>query len=69
MRNININDNVNESFIFPVIIVKAIKGTLSNYITLNGDIDVKVKAEVFPDVTGKIVSLHVKLGAYVKRDK
>ncbi|BCR19098.1 Multidrug efflux pump subunit AcrA [Borrelia miyamotoi] len=65
--NINTNDHVSESFRFPVIVVKARKGTLSNYITLNGDIDVKVKAEVFPDVTGKIVSLHVKLGAYVKQ--
>ncbi|WAZ72079.1 hypothetical protein O5404_03580 [Borrelia miyamotoi] len=31
--NINTNDNVSDSFRFPVIVVKARKGTLSNYIT------------------------------------
>ncbi len=35
--------------------------------SLNGDIDTKVKADIFPDAAGKITSLRVKLGTYVKK--
>ncbi|AHH08104.1 Acriflavin resistance periplasmic protein (plasmid) [Borrelia anserina BA2] len=52
---------------FPVIAMKVRRGVLSNYITLNGDVETKIKAEVFPDVTGKIVSLNIKLGTYVRK--
>ncbi|WP_038364219.1 efflux RND transporter periplasmic adaptor subunit [Borrelia persica] len=52
---------------FPVIVMKAIRGDLSSYISLNGDVDTKVKLAVFPDVAGKIISLDIKLGTYVNK--
>ncbi|AAX16662.1 efflux RND transporter periplasmic adaptor subunit [Borrelia hermsii] len=61
------NDTINEPYRFPVIAMKVQKGALSNYIPLNGDIDIKIKAEVFPDIAGKIISLNIKLGTYVKK--
>ena len=67
-EDININTNSNKSSNkFPVIVIKAQRGALSNYLNLNGDIDTKVKSEVFPSVMGKIVSLNIKLGTYVKK--
>ncbi|AWG42535.1 efflux RND transporter periplasmic adaptor subunit [Candidatus Borreliella tachyglossi] len=61
------NDSVDEPYRFPVIVMKVRRGILSNYIALNGDVDTKVKANVYPDVTGKITSLNVKLGTYVTK--
>ncbi|UER67345.1 efflux RND transporter periplasmic adaptor subunit [Borrelia sp. BU AG58] len=52
---------------FPVIVMKVKKGVLSNYIALNGDVDTKVKADVFPDATGKIITLNARLGTYVRK--
>ncbi|BCR21584.1 efflux RND transporter periplasmic adaptor subunit [Borrelia sp. HM] len=67
-EDISIPSNSNKSSNkFPVILIKAQRGILSNYLTLNGDIDTKVKSEVFPSVMGKIVSLNIKLGDYVKK--
>ncbi|AYE36037.1 efflux RND transporter periplasmic adaptor subunit [Borrelia turcica IST7] len=60
-------NDANEPYKFPVIAMKARKGTLSNYIALNGDIDTKVKTDVFPDATGKITTLNVRLGTYVNK--
>ncbi len=60
------NDTANEPYRFPVVAIKACKGALSNYIPLNGDIDTKVKAEVFPDIAGEVMSLNIRLGSYVK---
>ncbi|KEO62112.1 efflux RND transporter periplasmic adaptor subunit [Borreliella garinii] len=63
----NINEEKESSYRFPVIAIKIKKGTLSDYLSLNGDIDTKVKADIFPDAAGKITSLRVKLGTYVKK--
>lgn len=67
INNKNINEEKESSYRFPVIAIKIKKGTLSDYLSLNGDIDTKVKADIFPDVAGKITSLRVKLGTYVKK--
>ncbi|WP_421622937.1 efflux RND transporter periplasmic adaptor subunit [Borrelia sp. MN22-0132] len=61
------NDVTNEPYRFPVVAMRVRQGALSNYISLNGDVDTKVKVEVFPNITGKIVSLNMKLGTYVKK--
>ncbi|UGQ16953.1 efflux RND transporter periplasmic adaptor subunit [Borrelia sp. RT1S] len=58
---------VDDPYKFPVIAMRARKGTLSDYIALNGDIDTKVKADVFPDTAGKITTLNVRLGTYVQK--
>ncbi len=63
----DINEEKESSYRFPVIAIKIKKGTLSDYLSLNGDIDTKVKADIFPDAAGKITSLRVKLGTYVKK--
>ncbi|WKC57720.1 efflux RND transporter periplasmic adaptor subunit [Borrelia sp. P9F1] len=62
-----IGEGVDEPYKFPVIVMKARKGALSDYIALNGDVDTKVKADVFPDTAGKIMTLNVRLGTYVKK--
>ncbi|WKC85084.1 efflux RND transporter periplasmic adaptor subunit [Borreliella lusitaniae] len=62
----NINNEKESSYRFPVIAIKAKKGILSDYLSLNGDVDTKVKADIFPDATGKITSLGIKLGSYVQ---
>ncbi|WKC80478.1 efflux RND transporter periplasmic adaptor subunit [Borreliella tanukii] len=63
----NINKEKESSYRFPVIAIKARKGILSDYLSLNGDVDTKVKADIFPDAAGKITSLRIKLGAYVQK--
>ncbi|WKC78639.1 efflux RND transporter periplasmic adaptor subunit [Borreliella turdi] len=63
----NINEGKESPYRFPVIAIKVKKGILSDYLSLNGDIDTKVKADIFPDTTGKITSLKIKLGAYVQK--
>ncbi|WKC79558.1 efflux RND transporter periplasmic adaptor subunit [Borreliella tanukii] len=63
----NINKEKESSYRFPVIAIKAKKGILSDYLSLNGDVDTKVKADIFPDTAGKITSLRIKLGAYVQK--
>ncbi|WKC81391.1 efflux RND transporter periplasmic adaptor subunit [Borreliella tanukii] len=63
----NINKEKESSYRFPVIAIKAKKGILSDYLSLNGDVDTKVKADIFPDAAGKITSLRIKLGAYVQK--
>lgn len=63
----NINKDEEGSYRFPVIAIKVKKGVLSDYLSLNGDIDTKVKADIFPDTAGKITSLRIKLGAYVQK--
>ncbi|MBB6031715.1 multidrug efflux pump subunit AcrA (membrane-fusion protein) [Borreliella spielmanii] len=63
----NINKDEESSYRFPVIAIKVKKGVLSDYLSLNGDIDTKVKADIFPDTAGKITSLRIKLGAYVQK--
>ncbi|WNY64708.1 efflux RND transporter periplasmic adaptor subunit [Borreliella carolinensis] len=52
---------------FPVIAMKVKRGILSDYLSLNGDVDTKVKAGIFPDAVGKITSLGIKLGVYVQK--
>lgn len=63
----NINEDEESAYRFPVIAIKVKKGILSDYLSLNGDIDTKVKADIFPDTVGKITSLGIKLGAYVQK--
>ncbi|QMU98948.1 efflux RND transporter periplasmic adaptor subunit [Borrelia sp. A-FGy1] len=60
-------NNSNEPYKFPVIAMKVRKGTLSNYIALNGDVDTKVKADIFPNIAGKITTLNIRLGTYVNK--
>lgn len=63
----NINKEKESSYRFPVIAIKVKKGVLSDYLSLNGDVDTKVKADIFPDAAGKITSLQIKLGTYVQK--
>lgn len=63
----NIDKEKESSYRFPVIAMKVKKGILSDYLSLNGDVDTKVKADIFPDAVGKITSLRIKLGAYVQK--
>ncbi|AJA89983.1 membrane protein [Borreliella chilensis] len=62
----SINKDKESSYRFPIVAMNVKKGDLSDYLSLNGDVDTKVKADIFPDVSGKITSLRIKLGAYVQ---
>ncbi|ACH93100.1 efflux RND transporter periplasmic adaptor subunit [Borrelia duttonii] len=60
-------DVIDKPYRFPVVVMKARRGAISDYISLNGDVDTKVKVKVFPDVAGKIKSFNIKLGSYVEK--
>ncbi len=45
------------------------KQELSSYIILSGDVEASGKVDVYPSAAGKIVSLPVKLGDYVRKDQ
>ncbi|WNY59986.1 efflux RND transporter periplasmic adaptor subunit [Borreliella bissettiae] len=61
------NKEKEDPYRFPVIAMKVKRGILSDYLSLNGDVDTKVKAGIFPDAVGKITSLGIKLGVYVQK--
>ncbi|MCD2400930.1 efflux RND transporter periplasmic adaptor subunit [Borreliella bissettiae] len=61
------NKEKEDTYRFPVIAMKVKRGILSDYLSLNGDVDTKVKAGIFPDAVGKITSLGIKLGVYVQK--
>lgn len=52
--------------IFAVNITKAVKGEIKNYIELNGDIKSKTEVAVYPDVMGKLKTIDVKIGDYIR---
>ena len=45
----------------------AVPVTLHDYVITNGEIEAKSSVDVFPDRGGKVVSVEVSLGSYVKR--
>ena len=47
--------------------VTASSVTLHDYVITNGEIEAKSSVDVFPDRGGKVVSVEVSLGSYVKR--
>jgi membrane fusion protein, multidrug efflux system len=54
----------------PVYSVKSadvLKQTLNAYLEVNGDIVSAQQADVFPDVSGKLISVLVALGSYVRK--
>jgi multidrug efflux pump subunit AcrA (membrane-fusion protein) len=53
--------------VYSVRIANAQKQTLNAYLDVNGDIVAAQQADVFPDVTGKLVSVRVSLGSYVRK--
>lgn len=55
--------------IFAVNTTKTIKGEINNYIELNGDVKTKTEIDVYPDVTGKLISIRVSLGQNVLKNQ
>ena len=58
---------VREGPLFSVKTVRAEKRTLRAWLEVNGDILSAQQAEVFPDVSGKLVKVNAALGSYVRK--
>ncbi len=43
------------------------KSVLHDYVNTNGEIETQTSVDVFPDIGGKVVSMKVSLGTYVKK--
>jgi multidrug efflux pump subunit AcrA (membrane-fusion protein) len=56
-----------ETPVYSVKSVDAVKQTLNAYLDVNGDIVSAQQADVFPDVSGKLISVRAALGAYVRK--
>jgi RND family efflux transporter MFP subunit len=54
--------------VFAVNTTKAVKGQLLNYLEINGDVITESKVDVYAEVMGKLVSLHVSIGDRIKKD-
>jgi membrane fusion protein (multidrug efflux system) len=57
-----------EASFFAVSESESVKGTLNNYIQLNGDIETKSSVDVYADTMGKVSRLYVNIGDRVKKD-
>ena len=55
--------------IFAVDTTKALKGEINDFIELNGDVKTKTEVSLYPDISGKLVNIVVKLGDYVYRNQ
>lgn len=66
-KNLKSTDNVET--IFAINTTKAVKGEINDYIELNGDVQAKTKVDVYSDVMGKLTSVYVKVGQYVRKDE
>lgn len=54
--------------VFPVSLVQASLGELSDYVSVNGGVEPETQVEVYADTTGKLVKVNVRLGQYVTAD-
>lgn len=54
--------------VFPVSLVQASVGELSDYISVSGGVEPENRVEVYADTVGKLVKLNVRLGQYVATD-
>ncbi len=59
--------NVNAQATFAVDTVRVVRGEISDYIKLTGDVKSKRDVKVFPDQAGKIANIYVVLGQQVRK--
>ncbi|MDC7225664.1 MAG: efflux RND transporter periplasmic adaptor subunit [Spirochaetales bacterium] len=45
----------------------AVRGTVSDFIKVNGDVVVDAEVDIFPDVSGKVVSCNLEVGDWVDK--
>ena len=58
---------IDETPVYSVKTAEARKQTLNAYLDVNGDIVAAQQADVYPDVAGKLTSVRVNLGSYVRK--
>jgi membrane fusion protein (multidrug efflux system) len=58
----------NEETIFAVNVTTAVRGNLSDYIEVNGDVKSNTEVQVYPDVSGKLSSINTRVGQKVKKN-
>jgi len=68
-EEVKVQSTENIETIFAVNSSKVVKGEINDYIQLNGDIKSKTEVDVYPDNTGKLAKLYVKIGQYVEKDE
>ena len=55
--------------VFPVAVMKATQGAISDYVTVSGGIEPAQQVDVYADVAGQLVRLNVRLGQFVRKDQ
>jgi len=56
-----------EAVVYSVRVETAQTGTLEDYLKINGDVVAETSVDIFPDTSGKLTSLSVSLGDYVRK--
>jgi multidrug efflux pump subunit AcrA (membrane-fusion protein) len=62
-------DKKEEIITFAVNITSSVLGNISEYLEMNGDVKSETEVDVYPDMSGKLVGLRVKLGDYITKDQ
>jgi multidrug efflux pump subunit AcrA (membrane-fusion protein) len=55
--------------VFAVNTTKAVRGGITNYLELNGDVETKSTVDIFADTMGKLVSLKIRVGDRITKDQ
>lgn len=54
--------------VYPVSVVHATKGDMSDYVSVSGGISAARQVDVYADMAGKLIKLNVRLGQFVAQD-
>ena len=58
-----------EKILIPVSVIPASEGSIQQYIKLSGEVKASSSIDVTPDTNGKLASIEVKAGDYVKKNQ
>ncbi len=61
--------NTKETTTFAVNITSVVKGEINDYLEMNGDVKSETEVDVYPDMTGKLVQLRVKIGDNITKNQ
>jgi multidrug efflux pump subunit AcrA (membrane-fusion protein) len=55
--------------VFAVNTTKAVRGQITNYLELNGDVETKSTVDIFADTMGKLVTLNIRVGDRITKNQ
>ena len=58
-----------EDLVYTVLAEEMAPSTMENYLKFNGDVIAETSVDLYPDTSGKLTSLSVSLGSYVKKNQ